>query len=311
MWHFLAVASLASVTLLSLPTGAQTNAAAEANAAPDGGPAGPLQVVASIFPLGDIVREVGGAAVEVEVLLPPGAEPHGFEPTPQQAERLAQADLLVVIGLGADPWAQASAHASGNDALETLVFEDAVAVRRASIPIPGDPHVWLDPVLVREFTLPLAERLSALLPTQAEQIAARQADFSARLEALDKRYRRRLAETEHRSFVAFHSAFTYIAARYGLREAAVFDVHMHEPNPRTMEHVVQFIRRNQVPVVFAQPGMPVDRLDWLRQETGVRIGTLDPLGHPQRTGYDSYLALMESNLDALVAALGGAAAKDR
>ncbi|MFW6158816.1 MAG: metal ABC transporter substrate-binding protein, partial [Planctomycetota bacterium] len=84
-----------------------------------------LPVVASIFPLADVARQVGGSDAEVTTLLPPGSTPHGFEPKKEQAETLAASRLLVVVGLGMDSWAEAAAHAANAD-IRVLRFAEVV-----------------------------------------------------------------------------------------------------------------------------------------------------------------------------------------
>jgi zinc transport system substrate-binding protein len=263
----------------------------------------PLRVAASIFPLGNIAQEIGGDAVHVDVLLPAGATPHGYEPTPVQAEMLASADLLLVVGMGADPWAQASAAASGNAKLATLAFADVIDP--ATIPggLRGDPHLWLDPVLVRQYAAALARRLIELRPDHADSVRARGLRYDGELAALDRAYREEIGALRERKFIALHAAFTYIAARYGLTQVSIFDAHMHEPGPRAMEHVLEAVREEGVRAVFREPQMPATNIAWLSEETGVRIGLLDPMGNPHGEGYDSYLAIMRSNLAELVRAM--------
>jgi zinc transport system substrate-binding protein len=103
--------------------------------------------------------------------------------------------------------------------------------------------------------------------------------------------------------VSFHSAFTYLAARYGLIQAAVFGAHVEGLGPQPLEHVINFVKEHKIKVVFAEPQFPADRLSWLAEQTGVSVGKLDPLGNPSVTGYASYLEMMRSNLKELVKAL--------
>jgi ABC-type Zn uptake system ZnuABC Zn-binding protein ZnuA len=261
---------------------------------------GPIRIVASIFPLGDVARQVGGEAVHVEVLLPPGVTPHGFEPKPPQAEMLSRADLLLRIGLGADPWARLSAEASGNERLRTLLFSETVGIDTLHV---KDPHLWLDPVLMGHFVAVLSESLCAIRPAAAPGIRARAELFQHELTGLDREYGERLRSAKTRAFVSFHSAFTYIAERYDLDQAAVFEAHMEEPGPHVLEHVVTFIRDHGIHVLLAQPQIPLASAQWLREQTGVSIEVLDPLGSPQQEGYTGYLEMMRSNLETLTRAL--------
>jgi len=286
-----------ALALLLAPAGAD---AAQGDPAPP-----PLTVVASIFPLGDVARRVGGDAVQVEVLLPPGESPHGYGAKPAQAELLAHADLLLSVGFELDLWAERLAEATRNPRLHRWSLAQVMGPEAVSAGPAADPHVWLDPVRMRAFTADVASILSELRPPAREAIAARAAAYQAELDSLDAAYRVRLAAVPRKSFVTLHAAFFHLAARYGLQQVAVFDSEMHEPGPRVLESVIGFIRREGVAAIFVQPQVPASTVALIQEETGVRVLTLDVLGHPLRPGYDSYLALMRSNLEALVAGLGG------
>ena len=240
---------------------------------------------------------------------------------------------LLVIGLGLDEWATRSAQASGNRDLKTLTFSKVVSLKPIHVEARpagaaenasghaehadhgeadhghdhhlGDPHMWLDPVLMKQFVGKLEEVLCEIDPAHAADYKARAKAYAEKLDALNAEYEKALAPFKGRSFVSFHSAFTYLAARYGLRQHAVFQVATSGLNPKSLESVVTFIRKNNVRVVFAEPQFPESKLKWLVEETKVRVGKMDPLGNPAVAGYDSYLATMRSNLKTLVNALRG------
>lgn len=262
----------------------------------------PLLIMASIFPLGDVATQIGGPDVRIEIMVPASRTAHDFEPSPAQVELLAKADMLLTVGLGIDLWAQRSAAASGNRRLGILEFGSLIP---SDSTIAGDPHIWLDPILMERFAHAIADSLGSRRPANAPAIQARAASYIAQLQALDHEYRQRLATLRTRDLVVMHAAFGYLAARYGLRQIAVFQTHMEEPDPRTLEQIITFIRENSVPVLFVQPQMPPDMASALKEETGVRLEILDPQGNPSRPGYDSYLSLMGSNLAALTRGLGG------
>ncbi len=286
----------------------------------DDRPAGPLLVSASIFPLGDIAREIGGPHVEVTTLLPPGATPHGFEPRMRQAEALAGADVLLVVGLGMDEWAETSARAARARA-RVVRFADISGID----PIKGDaadqhdhehehahghhhhshqtdPHLWLDPIRVKHFVRVVAKAFALLDPDNTDVYMQRAERYQQELAQLDADYRAMAEAAERDAFVTFHPAFTYLADRYGLRQEPVAGVHGHGRGA-DMERVIEFIESEGIQVVFAEPQFPEDRLRSLREQTGVEVGRLDPLGNPNVEGYDSYLAMMRSNLEALARGL--------
>ena len=289
---------------------------------------GPFQVAASIFPLADAARVVGGENVTVTTLLPAGRSPHGYQLKPRQVEAVASARLLLVVGLGMDEWAEQAARVGGGR-LEVLRMADVVgaeplAPAPEAPPAAGgtaprghppgaaehkhhhtgpDPHFWLDPVLMRRFVKALGGKLARLDPENAARYRRRQKAYEEQLERLHEDYSRTLAAARRREFVSFHSAFTYTAARYGLEQMAVLEAGRGEISARHLEEVIEFIRRKRVKVVFAEPQFPADKLLVIRRETGAAVGVLDPLGNPEEPGRDSYLALMRTNLAVLAEAL--------
>lgn len=281
-----------------------------------------VRVVASIFPLADVARQVGGSFVEVVCLLPPGVSPHGYSLKAQQAEQVAQADLLVTVGLGIDEWAARAARLAASRSISVLAMAGSAQVIKGIVeqddedehvpaaahghhhdPAMGDPHVWLDLGAMERFTGMLADELAQRAPQHREAFGVNARAYVEQLRTLDAEYRKTLSPLKHRAFVSFHSAFGYLAKRYGLEQMAVYNADAAGFGPERIEKVAAFIRAKGIRVVFAEPQFPAEKLQALSQMTGATIARLDPEGNPDVPGYDSYLALMRSNLQTLAAAL--------
>ncbi len=258
----------------------------------------PLRVAATIFPVGDLVRQVGGGRVEVRVLLPPGASPHTFEPTPSQARDLAGAVLLVQIGAGLEPWAGRMAAAAGGRA-RVLTLADGIELIQGEGAghdhASGNPHVWLDPGLVMGMTGRIADALADIDPPGAAAYRSNAAAFRARLSDLDADIRRTVDTFRIRSFVSFHAAWDYFARRYGLRSAGTIEESPgREPSPRQLAAIVAEIRRLGIPAVLAEPQLNPKPAEVIAREAGVRVVLVDPEGGlPGRT---TYIDLMRWNL---------------
>lgn len=272
---------------------------------PDGGRGSDVpRVVASIFPVADLLGSIGGEAVTVDVLLPPGTSPDLFDATPRQMRSLQDASLYVEVGGGLDPWARSLAR----EGLRTLTLTDGLSLHRAGAgEESGNPHVWLDPILVRDRLLPpMTRALLELAPDSAEAIRERSAALGDTLTALDGQIRALLDTLRSRSFVATHPAWTYFAERYGLREVGV--VHAHpgqEPSSRALAALVDSARAAGVRVVFAEPQLGRNAARTLAEELRVPLRVLDPLGGPGVAGRDGYAALLRYNARMLAGSLGG------
>jgi len=293
-----------------------------------------IAVVATIFPIADAVRQIGGEDVEVYCLLPAGQSPHDFEPKAEHAEKIASADLLVMIGMGIDEWASPAATAAGSKDIAILRLTEDAAFLKDFEPAGeeadhedrepdeaehrhdeadgheqghhqehGDPHVWLDPVYMQDFAAAIAAKLIEIDPLHAKEYATRRDAFLAELRRLDEDYRSELAAVPNKNFVTFHAAFTYIARRYGLHQESIYLSDAAGFGPGQIERVANFVRANNVRAIFAEPQFPPEMLDTLARQSGAKVASLDPQGNPTVEGYDSYIAMMRSNLRSLVSAL--------
>lgn len=287
---------------------------------PETADGGKVRVVASIFPLADVARQIGGEHVEVSCLLRPGLTPHDYRATLGDAATVGRARLCLRVGLGLDDWfppeaknvlllgyavgvappaTSAEPHPPGEHAEEGEGGEDEEEHHHGGI----DPHVWLDPAMMQTFVSKLADDLARLDPAHQQDYFQRRDEYLAKLRQLDEDYRRTLAGVKIKQFVTFHAAFTYVARRYGLQQESLHTSMASAPGVGRMKEVTDFIRAHGVKVVFAEPQFPAENLEALAKEAGVKVGRLDPEGNPDVRGYDSYLAMMRSNLAALSEAM--------
>lgn len=252
-------------------------------------------IVASVHPISALIRELAGDGVAVRTLLPPGAHADTYEPTPRMAGAMEGAALVVKVGAGLDDWVATPS------AARVLTLADGLPVQD------GNPHVWLDPVLVRDRILPaLSEALVAADPGGADAIRVRAAAFSDSLTALDDEIRDLLDGTPTRLFVAAHPAWAYFAARYGLTQVGVL-----HPSPgeeigtRELARLVREARQDGVRAVIAEPQLGRAGVAALAEELDVRVEVADPIGGEGIDGRDRYLPLMRWNARAFARALGG------
>jgi zinc transport system substrate-binding protein len=303
---------------LALPNSSQSAALAESSK---------ITVAASILPLSDFVRRIGGERVEVETLIPPGASPHAFEPLPSVMARAARARMLVYIGAGLEPWADRVRHSHTGpvtvvDAAQgmTLLQEGEAAHhqpedgkqeehkgqahdKESHAHASGNPHIWLDPVLAQEISRKIAAALTQVDPAHKDLYAVNLQKFMGELDDLHQEIIRRVAAWTIKDYVCFHPAFTYFARRYGLREVGVIEAAPgREPTPKHLRQLIRDIRRYNIRVVFSEPQFSPRVAEVIAQEAGVKVMMLDPVGG--RPPYEGdYIKLMKYNLDTMEAAM--------
>lgn len=285
--------------------------------------AGSDRVAVTIWPLADVTRQLLPEAIEVVTLLPPGQSPHGFELTPRQVQALSGADIMIAVGLSIDPWADEAVERVGADVTRWHMAE-ALAIRDDSDHAGHDhahhdhdhghhhhgsvnPHLWLDPVLMRLAVDDLHVRLMAEYPEHADAIAERTAAYIEQLESLDTTYRSRLQGIEEPRIATFHDAFDLLAERYGIEVVATlmpFDP-VGEVQLARIEAVREAVRQHELTALFIEPQFSDTAAKIIRENTGVELILLDPIGDPNEPQRDSYLKMMQFNLDQLVRGLTG------
>lgn len=294
--------------------GALACAGSRALAAPGG------RVVASFSILADMLRELAPAGIEVVSLVGPDADAHVFTPTPQDSQRLAAADLVVVNGLGFEGWIDRLVKASGYRG-RVVVATQGITPRRNEARAGGkthahhahahdiDPHAWQDLAHAKRYAVTLADALAARWPARRTEIEARRADYLARIEALDHRVRERLAAVPRaeRRVITSHDAFGYLGDAYGIDFIAPQGWSTgSEPSAAAVARLVRQIRRQQVRAVFVENISDPRLIQRIAGEGGARVGgTLysDALSAPGGPAA-SYLQLVEHNARTIALALG-------
>ena len=260
-------------------------------------------VVVSIHPLYDLVRQIAGDDADVVRVLAPGASPHTFDPTPRDVARIVAADLVVMNG-ALDLWLRSLVEASGARApvLELIGLAPVRAVLRESFPdlVPADAggaiygfnaHVWLDPLVMAAAVPELARALADLDGPAADRYLARAEALVADLEALHKELVARLAPLAGAAFVPFHDAWPFFAARYGLDLVVEIEPFPgREPSPAYLRMALGLIRDSGARVIFGEAQLERRAAEVVAAEAGVALAILDPLGGlPERESYQELL----------------------
>ncbi len=280
-------------------------------------PVGP-QVVASFYPLQFVTERVLGERGAVTALTPAGAEPHDLELGPRDVGRLGEADLVVTLG-GFQPAVDAAIKQQAADShldvaeaarLETLSgaqghedagHEDAEHEDAEPSDLAGDPHFWLDPLRLADVADAVAERLAEIDPDGAQTYQQHASTLRADLEALDDELAAGLSGCESTELVTSHTAFGYLAERYGLEQVGIAGLSPHdEPSARTLAEITDYVREHEVTTVFSEVLSDPAVAQVVSTETGARLAVLDPVEgiSPDSAGQD-YLAVMRANLQVL------------
>lgn len=265
------------------------------------------RVVASFSILGDMAREIAPAGVEITSLVGPDADAHVYAPSPADGRRLAQADLVLVNGLGFEGWMLRMIKASGYRG-PVVEASAGIRVRKGGHHHGQDPHAWQDLVNARTYAGNLATGLARRWPERRDEIEARRGGYTARIEQLDAQVRQWLDALPRvqRRVITSHDAFGYFGAAYGVDFLAPQGWSTHsEPSAAAVARLIRQIRQEGVRALFVENISDPRLIERISRESGVRIGGRlysDALSQPGGPAH-TYLKMMEHNARSLLAAL--------
>lgn len=264
-----------------------------------------LSVVASFSILGDFVRNVGGDRVNVTTLVGADSDVHVYTPAPADAKRVADAQLVIVNGLGLEGWLPRLVQSSGSKA--TIVTASA-GIAPLKLGSAADPHAWQSVPNAKIYAADIANALAAADPDDAEFFRTQAKAYLEKLEALDREVREAVAKipAERRKVISTHDAFGYFAAEYGVQFVAPQGVSTEtEPSARDIAAIIDQIKAQRIPAVFLE-NISDDRLiRRIAAETGAKVGgTLISDGLTGEKGLaPTYIDMVRHNIKALTSAL--------
>ncbi len=267
--------------------------------------AGGVRVLATETWLADIAQNVAGSRLHVAALIPPGVDPHEYQPAPQDAIQLAQADVLIVNGLGYETWLTKSLQDAGG-------HQTVVTATQGLFPAgdPPDPHLWMDPLNVIRYTVNIRDALMQADPAGKDSYAANAEAYIAKLKGLDAAIKSDVAAlpAERRVLVTNHDALGYFASAYGFTiiGAIVPSVTPESsPSAQQMAALIDTVKRTHAPAIFLDVSENTNLADQIASSTGAKVvtdlyvETLSDSSGPAPT----YLAMMQHDTQVIVDAL--------
>jgi ABC-type Zn uptake system ZnuABC Zn-binding protein ZnuA len=274
---------------------------------------GPLKVMATTGIIGDLITQIGGVRTNVQTILPANADPHEFEPAPQDIAKVEGAAVIFEHGLGLDSWSESIIdNADGGFTVVTVTDGIATTERdgNGGHDHGADPHVWFDPAKTAQMAANIAAGLTSADPEGTDGYATRIAAYQQQLTMLDQQIAERIAliPEANRKIVTNHEALGYYADRYGLIIVGTVIPGLaanSEPSAGEIAELLEIIERGGVKVIFAENTVSPGLAEELAAQAGISVvDTLytDALGEPG-SGADTYIGLMQFDTQAIVEAL--------
>ena len=268
-----------------------------------------IVALASFYPLYEFTKEVGGDKVDVSYLVPKGIEPHDWEPTINDVQRISQADLIIINGVGFEEWIHDIEEINpdvtiidSSKGIEIIEWEKHEEEHEHDEYSLGDPHIWLNPVLAKVQVNNIAEGLTKFNPENEQTFRSNADVFLKKLDTLDTRIINELQKCK-KDFIVYHNAFSYFTKQYGLTQHTIVkgnDSHA-EPTSRHYEEIINLARNLELDIIFTEEGIDQRTSRIIGDEIGAAVLTLSPLEIV--TDNSSYIESMEKNLTNLQKAL--------
>jgi zinc transport system substrate-binding protein len=274
-----------------------------------------LMVVTTLFPLYDFARAIGGDRADITLLLPPGVEPHTFEPKPADVMTVSKADVFVYTNEYMEPWAKRFLSGLPSHNMTIVDTSKGVTLLKAGPEEEGeeaghgedhhhggmDPHIWLDFGNARIMVDNILAGMVAKDPVNRDYYTSRAAAYKAKLTKLDDEYRAGLADCRKRVFLqGGHYAFGYLARRYGLQYQSASAVNADaEPTPAKLAELVKLMRATELKYVFSEELLSPRNAEVIAKETGAKVLLLNGAHNISKDDFASgvtFITLMKKNL---------------
>ncbi|MCX8022509.1 MAG: zinc ABC transporter substrate-binding protein [Syntrophorhabdaceae bacterium] len=262
-------------------------------------------IVTTLFPLYDFARHIGQDRVEVILLLPPGVEPHGFEPKPGDIAKIKKSRLFIYTGDVMEPWVRTILKSIDKEGPFILVASEGIKMapdeaghgHRENL----DPHIWLD---FTNATIMLDNILNGMVTVDGQNkgyYTENWRRYREKLEGLDKRFKEELTPCKKRVFIhSGHAAYGYLAKRYNLTYISGYGgAPDGEPTPKTLITLKNLLKQHGLKTIFYEEFLTPRVASIISEETGAEILKLHPCGNITKDEMDrgiTFLELMEENL---------------
>ena len=262
-----------------------------------------LQVITSANFLYEFSQNIGNEMIDVTLLVPMGVDPHDWEPTIKDTERIHKSDLIITNGIGYEHWID-SIHTSSYQGI-IIDTSDGILIDQADDHADDhgslDPHIWLNPVYAQLQVKTIANALSISDPTNKNYYQSNAKLYIEELDLLDSKIRNDLSGCKT-DFITFHNAFSYFAKEYSLTQHTIIssnDSH-GEVTLQTLENIISTAKKYNIKVIFAEESTSTKTSQVIADEIGGKVLVLSPL---EIVSDETYVEKMTQNLESLKEAL--------
>ncbi len=270
-----------------------------------------IKVVTTFLPVYMFTKAVTGDAAEVDILVPPGTDVHDYQAKPENVKAIAQANVLVKNGLGLETFLAETVKNAQNPKLTQIDASSGIKALDPISPVvqtqptgkkdeyeAGNPHVWLDPVLVKQQVTNIRNGLITADPANQATYETNAATYIRQLDDLNNEFQAKLRKYPNCTFITFHDAFPYLAKRYNLKQVAVVKIPEDQLSPTDVQSAINAVKQYKVKALFSEPGVDNKLLTSLADDLHLTLHPLDSM-ETGKTEPQQYFEAMRANLQTL------------
>lgn len=281
-----------------------------------------IQIYTTVYPLQYFAEQIGGDAVHVSSIYPPGSNEHTFEPTQQDMMKLADADLFFYIGLGLEGFVENAKKTLANEHVKMVATADAVPKDQLEANTHEheeheeddddnhdhdhgkiDPHVWISPQISQSLALSIKDSLVEAAPDQKEKFEKNYEELIAQLKQLDASFKEMAQNTPNKTFFVSHEAFGYLAHEYGLEQIAVAGLNSQdEPSQKQLTKIIDLAKEKDIKYILFEQNVSSKLTEVIQKEIGAEslvLHNLSVLSKEDIENNETYFTLMNKNLETL------------
>lgn len=272
-----------------------------------------IKVMTTFYPVYDLTKAVVGETGQVSLLIGPGTEVHGFEPSTKTITELEKVDDLVYLDPSMETWIEKIKPAISNDNLNVIKASGDMILASSQESEEEhaseghthtyDPHLWLSPARAIKLVETIKAGLVKAHPDLALQFEKNATNYIEKLKQLDQEYQQAFAKAKQKSFVTQHAAFAYLALDYGLKQVAITGVSVEaEPSAKRLIELSKYVKKYGIKFIYFEENASKALAKTLANEVGVKVAvltTLESLTKEEEKAGQDYLSLMRTNLKAL------------
>jgi zinc transport system substrate-binding protein len=273
-----------------------------------------IPVIASIFPVADMVKQVGGDYVNVMTIIPPGASPHTFTLKPSQVKAISAARIYFAIGAGLEIMIDKFIPEKN---IKRVILSEGIPLIYGHDPHDyeketrshqhqdiANPHIWLDPQIAKYMADKIVNGLSEIDSENRPYYQRNGNRYQQELDKLDLLIKNTVSQFTIKQYVSFHPAWVYFSRRYGLEPLGIIQTSPGmDPTLQTTMNIVNQIKSHHIRAVFAEPQFNPRAAEVIAKEANARVLFLDPIGGPDLEGRNTYINLMKYNLNIMQEAM--------